>query len=133
MSDDADLILSPAAGTAQPYVLFDLVRPAGSRPIPAVFEEAAALDRRARAAYAAGDYRRSAAVFMDVAATLRGEPDGFYAGTLRTDRALAYENAALAWLMADAADEARQALGQAAAADPACADTIQQLLTGFLG
>jgi hypothetical protein len=128
MNPAEEPLLPDARGTYQPYVLYDLVRPLGSWPVPAAFDEAAAVDARARAAYAAADYRLAADLFMAVASTLRGEPSQPHAETLAADRVLAYENAAAAWAMVDALDVARTALRGAADADPACAAAIRLLL-----
>jgi hypothetical protein len=115
----------PALGTP---VLYELVRPAASWPLPAAFDAAEAVFARAQAAYQASDARQAARLFMTVAATLQRDQnqpgwEGFAA-----NRRLAYANAALAWSVAGARDEARQALAAAAVDDPICADAIDQLL-----
>jgi hypothetical protein len=124
-ASDETRLPEPALGTP---VLYELVRPATSWPVPAAFDAAEAAFARAQAAYEAGDTRQAARLFMTVAATLQrdqGQPgwEGFAA-----NRRLAYQNAVLAWSVAGAHDEARQALTAAAADDPICADAIDHLL-----
>jgi|CXWJ01.1.fsa_nt_gi hypothetical protein len=95
--------LSPI--TPGPHALHDLIRPAGSAPIPLDFEAAEALDAQARAAYAAGDYRTAADLFVRLAELLVTAQDAPHATTLATDREYARRNAAAASAMAQELDE----------------------------
>jgi hypothetical protein len=115
-------------GTYGTYGLYSLVRPGGSKPVPAVFDEAEAAFERGRIAYEEKAYRAAAEAFMDAARRLRiarGEP---YWETFVADRMWSYRNAASAWAMADALDEARRALGAAIEEDADCAEPLAELL-----
>jgi hypothetical protein len=129
-SEDDTKEMEPERITVK-QLLYPLVRPAGSRPVPAALDAAETKDKRARAAYDAGDYLQAAALFLEVAERLRlpdGEP---YADTFTANRTLTYANAVAAWIMADKLDEARRALTEAAA-DPHCAEAIARLLNHSL-
>ena len=129
--EDEKTLQEPAVG-AVPRLLYSLARPAGSRPVPPAFDTAEATDARARAAYEAGEYLQAAELFIEVVKRLRlpvGEP---YADSFMANRALTYANGVAAWIMAGKLDEARRVLIEAAAADPACAETIARLLNDSL-
>lgn len=83
------------------YPLFDLIRPAGSAPLPLDFEAAEALDAVARAAYGAGDYQAAVSTFRELASLLETDADAPHATILATNRDHAQRNAAAAAAMVD--------------------------------
>ncbi|HBB31874.1 MAG TPA: hypothetical protein DDZ80_26385 [Cyanobacteria bacterium UBA8803] len=115
-------------GHCPPYVLYELIRPVGSLPIPIAFDEAQALFEQAKKFYGQEEYRQAGTVFMEVAQKLRLEKGQPYWEAFAANRIFAYENAVLAWMMNDALDRARRSLGKAAETDTLCADNIHHLL-----
>ncbi|HZS42531.1 MAG TPA: hypothetical protein VFF06_37130 [Polyangia bacterium] len=109
------------------YQLFLMARPGGNELVPSEFTRGAELFEQARVQYERGEYLQAAANFMSAAEAMRIEQDQPYWETARTDRLWSYRNAAYAWAMANALDQARPALEAAATADPLCAAELQQL------
>jgi hypothetical protein len=110
-----------------PYSLCILARPSGSWPVPAGFSAAEAAFARGGSAYARGAYREAASIFMEAAAALRLPEGEHCAGRFAINRIWAYRNAAYAWGMANALDEGRRRLGEAAAEDPASAPELRKI------
>ena len=118
----------PEAPTVK-LLLYSLVRPAGSHPVSTAFDAAEMTDKRARAAYETGNFSQAAALFLEVAGHLRLPEGGPYSDTFAANRALAYANAAAAWIMADGLERARGILLEAADVDPACGQSVTRLLS----
>lgn len=98
--------------------LYRAIRPAGTAPVPAGYDEAERRFDQAVAHYEAGRWLEAAEGFVAAAdATPRGGP---HENTLAADRTAAYRNALSAWRMAGDLDAARAALAPRLEADPEC-------------
>jgi hypothetical protein len=110
--------------TADP-VLHALARPAGSRAVPARFDEAAALFARAEAAYGRGDRRTATTLFLRAALVLR--MDIVHAEDFAAARTVSYWNAILAAVAAGDCAGADRVVA-IARDDPRCWPPVEQLL-----
>lgn len=107
-----------------PYGLYEMVRPAGSDPVPEGYDEAERRFEAGRVHYDAGRWIEAARAFLHAADALPRNPL-HHATTLAADRTACYRNATSAFLMAGARDEGRRALEPLVASDAECADALR--------
>jgi hypothetical protein len=118
------VVIEPAGAAA----LFAWSEPSGSAPLPPAFIRAGEQFHRAELELRAGHPTDAAAGFLAAAASVPLGADEFYADGFTASRASAYRNASIAFDQAKRPELARAAFTDLLARDPACANTLRELL-----
>jgi hypothetical protein len=113
----------------QPDTLYLFISPAGSVPLPAPFQQAAALFEQARVDYQQRRFADAARGFLDAARLLR-QVVGFHASTAAANRRSCYRNAWAAFSAAAQPEEGRAVLSAEAELDPPLAGAIREMISG---
>lgn len=106
---------------------------AGSEKLPAAVFEAERSWEKAEQDAKKGQWLIAATKFMSAAQLLKLPEGSFYADHAQGARVFAYENAAICFVQASAAEVGRRRFIEALAADPACSKELNAILARLPG